>query len=657
MAEQLKEAARSADRRISPRLRVDLKAGRPRALAWAKEESRQRAARHRQQLKTELATRNMERRKEQAMKDEEHRVKTTVAAGSDGPLPGVEEDPRNEYESQYVQQAPRREQDEEEELEMPRARSWDKPQWLLNRINQQKERQRQRRKQRQRSTSTRSTTQVKTGSLMALGMNTQIAREEVEFIVDSGASATVISPAIGEQVPIRPCTHNRTYKTASKDLLRPLGTRVLDVLLPGGMHKKMVCEVLHVHRSLASVSRICDNGFRVVFDKESYIEEKTSGQKIPLERRDGVFILKCTLLRQTGKSSLHLAEASVAESAAVLQDSSASAVESTAVPAGGLGSASAVGSTAVLRDGFSETSVAGSAAVLHSSASEGDSPAVPGGFRMVPSPPGLYPFAHEAGSASSTGPVLGVGSAEVEAEVVRMDPPLGTQELEGEEGLEEDEESGEKVISKAATIPARPTEQMVKDHEVSHIPYRSWCSACVQGRARRLPHKSHEETHSEETAAVVSIDYTFLGDESVESAHSHPVLVVKDRLSKAVWSHPLRSKDDPHGVASLVKDLRNLGYRRLTLKCDREPAMTALAKAAQEQTTTCEITVEHPPKGVDHRMSNGEVERANQTITGLTRTLLADLEGRVGHKLDIKGPVVAWMIEYAGSLHNMFNLS
>eukprot|EP00971_Amphidinium_carterae_P024360 480723-Amphidinium_carterae.1 len=61
-----------------------------------------------------------------------------------------------------------------------------------------------------------------------------------------------------------------------------------------------------------------------------------------------------------------------------------------------------------------------------------------------------------------------------------------------------------------------------------------------------------------------------MGDVDV-AANECPVLVAKERLSGIIWSHPLRSKDDGYALASLLRDVRNLGYKRLVLKCDREP--------------------------------------------------------------------------------------
>ena len=47
--------------------------------------------------------------------------------------------------------------------------------------------------------------------------------------------------------------------------------------------------------------------------------------------------------------------------------------------------------------------------------------------------------------------------------------------------------------------PAQPTKAEKEEHDLLHIPYRSWCPACVMGKAVNNPHYRKEE--DEERAA------------------------------------------------------------------------------------------------------------------------------------------------------------
>ena len=65
----------------------------------------------------------------------------------------------------------------------------------------------------------------------------------------------------------------------------------------------------------------------------------------------------------------------------------------------------------------------------------------------------------------------------------------GDAEQEPEQAAED-----EGFAARALPAPPQPTPEMVASHNVSHIPFRSWCSHCVRGRGRSFYHNkvSHE---------------------------------------------------------------------------------------------------------------------------------------------------------------------
>ena len=55
-------------------------------------------------------------------------------------------------------------------------------------------------------------------------------------------------------------------------------------------------QVTQVRKSLMSVSKVCDTGHRVVFERSGgYIEHEASGQRTKFERIGGVYSLKVNL--------------------------------------------------------------------------------------------------------------------------------------------------------------------------------------------------------------------------------------------------------------------------------------------------------------------------------------------------------------------------
>lgn len=53
----------------------------------------------------------------------------------------------------------------------------------------------------------------------------------------------------------------------------------------------------------------------------------------------------------------------------------------------------------------------------------------------------------------------------------------------------EEEESEEGRKPRTLRAPGMPTQEEVDVHSVTHLPYRSWCHACMAGRARSRPHR------------------------------------------------------------------------------------------------------------------------------------------------------------------------
>ena len=55
--------------------------------------------------------------------------------------------------------------------------------------------------------------------------------------------------------------------------------------------------------------------------------------------------------------------------------------------------------------------------------------------------------------------------------------------------------------------------------------------------------------------------------------------------------------------------------------------------------------------------SNGKAARAVQAVEDQVRTLLAELEDRLGHALKPKDPVLSWLVEYCAVLLNKYHIN
>ena len=172
--------------------------------------------------------------------------------------------------------------------------------------------------------------------------------------------------------------------------------------------------------------------------------------------------------------------------------------------------------------------------------------------------------------------------------------------------------------------PALPSPEEVEAHYVSHIPYRAWCSHCVRGRGKSFAHHRVHRHGDPEEVPVVSIDYGFFGapgelpSDAVGGAQM-PVLVVRDRKSKALFSHLVPAKGVEHFYPehALARDIRFLGYPSVVLKSDQESSIKALAEAVKNSFAARDgVRVQLDDRG----KSNGEAEAAVEITQGLCRT-------------------------------------
>ena len=62
--------------------------------------------------------------------------------------------------------------------------------------------------------------------------------------------------------------------------------------------------------------------------------------------------------------------------------------------------------------------------------------------------------------------------------------------------------------------PYTPTSEEAYEHEVTYLPYRSWCKHCVFGKGVSSPHVKPD--NKENIGIAISFDYCFVVDEENE---------------------------------------------------------------------------------------------------------------------------------------------
>ena len=178
----------------------------------------------------------------------------------------------------------------------------------------------------------------------------------------------------------------------------------------------------------------------------------------------------------------------------------------------------------------------------------------------------------------------------------------------------------EAEIPRVRMNPKNPTSREKQEHEDSgHAVYWSWCAACVEGRGVGGQHRMEllEEEERERTTPTAAFDNGFL---TQENADTFPILICRDsRYGQTRATCCERKGPRAYSISYLVGLIKDLGFRRVILKCDNEPSTKALQDAVIHACVAVEVIPQGPLEG-DH-MANGRVEMAVREVTRQCITL------------------------------------
>ena len=133
-------------------------------------------------------------------------------------------------------------------------------------------------------------------SRLLMGVDAHTGRwETIPVTIDSGVVDTVGPKIAGRAFPIVPTRESRIglgYRAANGSPIKNYGERTIEGITDNGKGLRMKVTVADVNKVLASVSKMCECGNRVVFDEDgSYVENKKTGERMVIEEDDGDYVL------------------------------------------------------------------------------------------------------------------------------------------------------------------------------------------------------------------------------------------------------------------------------------------------------------------------------------------------------------------------------
>jgi len=230
-------------------------------------------------------------------------------------------------------------------------------------------------------------------------------------------------------------------------------------------------------------------------------------------------------------------------------------------------------------------------------------------------------------------------------------------------GNESDEEQdpGDVRHMKKMIDPCLPTRSEILEHELSHLPYRNWCTHCVKGRANERYHPRAER--DPDGLPEIHVDYCFpCGSTSKEGAPDVmgglTVLAMRERDSRMSLFTvvPRKGATGEYAARRAAGFCKELGFiaSPIIIRSDQEPAIKSLVEDIARWRAPAQTVIEMSPVGSSQ--SNGVIERAIQSFEGLLRTMKSSLEHKWKSEIPAGHAVYSWMSEYCSFLLNRFEV-
>eukprot|EP00974_Lingulodinium_polyedra_P026370 2543977-Lingulodinium_polyedra.AAC.1 len=135
-----------------------------------------------------------------------------------------------------------------------------------------------------------------------------------------------------------------------------------------------------------------------------------------------------------------------------------------------------------------------------------------------------------------------------------------------------------------------------------------------------------------------------------------PLLVIKDRSTQCIGATMIQRKghQDDYAVSYMTGVVLGLGWKRLLLRSDNEPALLSFLRRVTANLPGVEVVPQTSPEG-DHA-ANGLAEVGVRELKAQTRVLRSQVESRLGARLARDDPLLAWLPRHAGNCMSRYRV-
>ena len=203
----------------------------------------------------------------------------------------------------------------------------------------------------------------------------------------------------------------------------------------------------------------------------------------------------------------------------------------------------------------------------------------------------------------------------------------------------------------------QPKPEEVAVHNLTHLPYASWCPVCVACKGKESPHLRENPEKERSSRPTFCMDFCFTGT-SHDEAPAAVSLVCVDSWSRSMVCIPTATKGKDlmehlsEGVTYLSTQLQ---YGTINLKADNEGTMMKLKQVIQKQIANLGLGTVLQDAVSGQKETNGMAERAIQTIRRQGTTFIKHLEERTGTHIAHTHPLFSWSFRHSAWTLNRYH--
>ena len=191
--------------------------------------------------------------------------------------------------------------------------------------------------------------------------------------------------------------------------------------------------------------------------------------------------------------------------------------------------------------------------------------------------------------------------------------------------------------------PMRPGAETVRQQNLTHCPYQSWCEVCVASKGKSDLHHREAPQSKDGDVARAQMDFMFVVAEGtfVDAPRAKATgLMAMCKDDGNLSATEVRLKTDEYGVETVLRFLST--YEDVEIKTDGEPSIVETARRVQSRRDNLTTMLAQTSVG-----RTSKRERANGTVHAQLRAYYLDVQDRMKVRVIPGTQVFPWVLRHS----------